>query len=153
MQICNGSLAPCENTLCAINGLLRAWQNKVSFVRTRIKDLPLTTTSVAMDTLSTLVWTAQVYFPACLNWMLRIMMSPADRWNVWKRERRLQKVVNDGYDSAEFRRCRALGGVHRQAQCQNDFCSEWFYYIMEEKGPLQVQGRIKTARRERKKMN
>lgn len=41
--------------------------------------IPLTTTSVAMDTLSTLVWTAQVYFPACLSWMFRIIMSPSER--------------------------------------------------------------------------
>lgn len=41
--------------------------------------LPLTTTSVAIDTLSTLVWTAHVYFPACFSLMFRIMMSPAER--------------------------------------------------------------------------
>lgn len=41
--------------------------------------LPLTTTSVAIDTLSTFVWTAHVYFPACLGWMFRIIMSPAER--------------------------------------------------------------------------
>lgn len=43
-----------------------------------------------------------------------------------------------------------MGEVHRQAQCQSDFCSECLYYIMEEKGPSQVQGRIKTAQREKK---
>ena len=41
--------------------------------------LPLTTTSVAIDTLSTFVWTAHVYFPACLGWMFRIIISPAER--------------------------------------------------------------------------
>lgn len=101
---------------------------------------PLTTTSVAIDTLSTLVCTAQVYFPACLSWMLRIMMSPADRWNVWKMEIKRQKVAKrNGPSAAEFRHS-VLGGVHRQAQCQNDFCLEWLYYIMEEKGTSQVQG-------------
>lgn len=69
------------------------------------------------------------------------MMSPADLWNVWKMEIKRQKVAKKkGRSAAELRRSDVLGGVHRQAQCQNDFCSEWLYYIMEEKGTSQVQG-------------
>lgn len=41
-------------------------------------DSPLTTKSTATEMLSTLVCTAHVYFPACLSWTFRIIMSPAE---------------------------------------------------------------------------
>lgn len=82
--------------------------------------------------------------------MLRIMMSPADRWNVERANGSLRKLFKTVI-TAEIRCCRALRKVHRQAQCQNVFHLEGLYYIMEEKSPSLVQGRIKTARTEKKK--
>lgn len=42
------------------------------------RHLPLTIKSSAMEMLSTLVCTAHVYFPACLSWIFRIIISPAE---------------------------------------------------------------------------
>lgn len=65
-------------------------------------------------------------------------------------EQSFRKLLKTVYNVAELRCSCELGEVQRQAQCQNDFCSEWLYYIMEAKGPPQVQGRIKTVWREKK---